>query len=365
MVTDKRFQVFISSTFRDLVNERQAVLKGVLELDHMPAGMELFPAADDSAWQLIKDVIDASDYYVLIIGGRYGSLDDTGIAYTEKEYDYAVLCKKAVIPLLHENPDNLPRDKTETDIVAWEKLQSFRKKVENNHTCVYWNSPDDLKAKLIVGLTSTLKRSPAIGWVRADKIPSGASIADALALRERVSELEEQLKRLQTEPPPGTDDLLQGNEAFELNLRFEARISGTFNGTKYTAKLRPTWNQIFAGVAPVLISEATEQDLRAAFYKNFVRISKETYENSEGIEGKELVHFKFNDDEIDTCLVQLRALGLIKESDKKRSIRDTATYWALTPYGDLKMVQLRALRRSAPVKHILGGHVEEDTGSDE
>lgn len=68
MVTDKRFQVFISSTFRDLVNERQAVLKGVLELDHMPAGMELFPASDDSAWQLIKNVIDASDYYVLIMG---------------------------------------------------------------------------------------------------------------------------------------------------------------------------------------------------------------------------------------------------------------------------------------------------------
>jgi len=366
MVTDKRFQVFISSTFRDLVNERQAVLKGVLELDHMPAGMELFPAADDSAWQLIKDVIDASDYYVLIIGGRYGSLDNTGIAYTEKEYDYAVTCKKAVIPLLHENPDNLPRDKTETDKEAWEKLQSFRKKVENNHTCVYWNSPDDLKAKLIVGLTSTLKRSPAIGWVRADKIPSGASIADALALREKVSDLEMELKRLQTEPPPGTDDLLQGNETFELNIRFEAKIPGQIlGGTKYTAKLKPTWNQIFSGIAPVLISEATEQDLRRAFHKNFVRLSKEAYENSEGLAGKELTYFKFNDDEIDTCLVQLRALGLIKESDKKRSIRDTATYWALTPYGDLQMVQLRALRRSAPERNILGGHVEEDTSSEE
>ena len=50
---EKRYQVFISSTFRDLIDERQAVLRAVLELDHMPAGMELFPAADDSAWQLI------------------------------------------------------------------------------------------------------------------------------------------------------------------------------------------------------------------------------------------------------------------------------------------------------------------------
>src|SRR5690348_10047514 len=133
---EKRYQVFISSTFRDLVEERQSVLKAVLELDHMPAGMELFPAADDSAWQLIKDVIDASDYYVLIMGGRYGSMDEAGIGYTEKEYDYAIATRKAVIPLLHINPDNLPREKTETDEAIWKKLKAFRGKVEKRHTCV-------------------------------------------------------------------------------------------------------------------------------------------------------------------------------------------------------------------------------------
>ena len=122
---EKRYQVFISSTFVDLKDERQAALKAILEIDHMPAGMELFPATDDSAWQLIRDVIDSSDYYILIIGGRYGSLDETGLGYTEKEYDYALTTKKPVIPLLHENPDNLPRDKTETDSAAWEKLKKF------------------------------------------------------------------------------------------------------------------------------------------------------------------------------------------------------------------------------------------------
>jgi Domain of unknown function (DUF4062) len=122
---DRRYQIFISSTFTDLKDERQAVLKAILELDHMPAGMELFPASDDSAWQLIMDVINNSDYYVLIIGGRYGSLDETGLGYTEKEYDYATSQKKAVIPLLHANPDNIQRDKTETDSGTWEKLKAF------------------------------------------------------------------------------------------------------------------------------------------------------------------------------------------------------------------------------------------------
>jgi len=62
---DKRYQIFISSTFLDLQDERQAVLKAILEIDHMPAGMELFPATDDTAWLLIRDVIDSSDYYIL------------------------------------------------------------------------------------------------------------------------------------------------------------------------------------------------------------------------------------------------------------------------------------------------------------
>ena len=54
---DKRYQVFISSTFTDLKDERQSALKAILELDHMPAGMELFPAADESAWQLINSAV--------------------------------------------------------------------------------------------------------------------------------------------------------------------------------------------------------------------------------------------------------------------------------------------------------------------
>lgn len=186
---DRRYQVFISSTFRDLIEERQALQRAILELDHFPAGMELFPAGDDAAWDLIKDVIESSDYYALIIGGRYGSLDEAGIGYTEKEYGYAVSLKKPVIPLLHKNPDNLPRDKTEIDQGSWNKLLAFRAKVEKRHTCVYWSSADELRAQVIIGLTSAFKRHPAVGWVRASEVPSDATLKETLALRSRLADL--------------------------------------------------------------------------------------------------------------------------------------------------------------------------------
>ena len=69
---------------------RQEVTHALLELDCIPSGMELFPAANEDQWSLIKRVIGDCDYYVLIIGGRYGSTDFEGISYTEKEYRYAL-----------------------------------------------------------------------------------------------------------------------------------------------------------------------------------------------------------------------------------------------------------------------------------
>lgn len=347
---EKRYQIFISSTFIDLKEERQAALRAILELDHMPAGMELFPAADDSAWQLIKDVIDASDYYVLIVGGRYGSLDEAGIGYTEREYDYAVSTRKPVVPLLHAKPDNLPREKTETDEASWKKLETFRKKVEKRHTCVYWLSADELKARLIVGLTATTKRHPGVGWVRADQVPSGATLSDLLALRQRVEELESELESERTTPPSGTEDLLQGDDTFKLKFHFVARRElKTYpfhDDTGYEATIEPSWNEIFAGVAPKMINEASDGDLRSAFRAHFTALAIADFGEDKDLKGRELRDFRFKNEDLDTCIVQLRALGLITDSQKKRSLRDTATYWTLTPFGDRQMVILRALRRT-------------------
>jgi hypothetical protein len=98
---DKKYQVFVSSTFRDLADERQTAIRNILDLGHVPAGMELFPAADTEQLTYIKKVIDQCDYYVLIMGGRYGSMDNAGVSFTEREYDYAVDMGKIVLAFPH------------------------------------------------------------------------------------------------------------------------------------------------------------------------------------------------------------------------------------------------------------------------
>ncbi|TMS68234.1 DUF4062 domain-containing protein, partial [Pseudoalteromonas sp. S1691] len=91
---DKKYQVFVSSTYEDLRLERQEVMNALLELDCIPSGMELFPAADEDQWSLIQGVIDECDYYILILGGRYGSVSNNGVGYTEMEYQYALETNK-------------------------------------------------------------------------------------------------------------------------------------------------------------------------------------------------------------------------------------------------------------------------------
>jgi Domain of unknown function (DUF4062) len=80
---DKRYQVFVSSTFTDLKDERSQILQTLMMMDCIPAGMELFPA-DEEQFEFIKKVIDDCDYYLLIIGGRYGSTTKEGISSRKK-----------------------------------------------------------------------------------------------------------------------------------------------------------------------------------------------------------------------------------------------------------------------------------------
>uniref|UniRef100_UPI0019544A3A DUF4062 domain-containing protein n=1 Tax=Enterobacter hormaechei TaxID=158836 RepID=UPI0019544A3A len=71
-----------------LKEERKAAVEGILEAGHIPAGMELFTAGDQSQWKLIQDWIKGSDVYMLLAGARYGSIKPKSKkSYTHHEYD--------------------------------------------------------------------------------------------------------------------------------------------------------------------------------------------------------------------------------------------------------------------------------------
>ncbi|MGN0143083.1 MAG: DUF4062 domain-containing protein [Roseburia sp.] len=166
----KKYQVFVSSTYEDLIDERKEVTQAILESGCFPSGMELFPASNKKQWDIIKQVIDDSDFYLLIIGGRYGSIgeDEFGkkIGFTEMEFDYAIKINKPIFALIHKNPELLPAKYVERTQRGINKLSNFIKKVKSNGTIKYWTNKDDLKSAVLKTLNDELVDTEAIGWTK-------------------------------------------------------------------------------------------------------------------------------------------------------------------------------------------------------
>src|SRR5258707_984469 len=141
--SQKKYQVFVSSTFEDLRPERQEIMHALLELDCIPSGMELFPAASEDQWTLIRGVIDDCDYYVVVIGGRYGSIGPDGVSYTEMEYRHAIAKEKPVIAFLHKDPGQLPAKLTEQTEDGRKKLAEFRQLAQKK-MCKFWSTAQEL-----------------------------------------------------------------------------------------------------------------------------------------------------------------------------------------------------------------------------
>lgn len=160
---NRRYQIFVSSTFKDLEKERMLLIQTILRKGYYPAGMEWFPGIDEEQFEYIKQIIDDSDYYVILLGGLYGTISPDGISYTEKEFDYAVKKGKKIISMVQENPIN-----TEINDERKIKFATFHKKVIDNRLVSFWNNQAELTSKFAASLEDTITKFPMQGWIRCN-----------------------------------------------------------------------------------------------------------------------------------------------------------------------------------------------------
>lgn len=170
----KKYCVFVSSTYEDLVEERREAVQAILEANCIPMGMELFPASNNKQWKVIKKVIDDCDFYLVIIAGRYGSIgvDDYGVSksYTEMEFDYAFKKKKPIIAFYHDNLGSIPSSKTESTDSGKKKLLAFLNKVKAERLAKSWNNKDNLKYVILQSLNSVKETTDVGGWLKLSSV---------------------------------------------------------------------------------------------------------------------------------------------------------------------------------------------------
>ena len=340
----KKYQVFVSSTYEDLQEERREVMQVLLEMDCIPSGMELFPAANEDQWSLIKGVIDDCDYYIVIVAGRYGSLDSDGLSYTEKEYRYATDSGKPVIAFLHKDPGSIRSKFTEQTDLGKKQLEAFFALVKQR-MFKPWSTPHELGSVVARSLNQLRRRHPGTGWVRGDQVLKASAAKEILRLRETIEELKAELSRARTEAPPGTERLAKGDDVF--NIKTSVVYRKDFFEVDEIKTIPMSWDEIFFTVSPFLIQEANESAIAESLADRF----RPQFPNSKKVYDSPIPRtVKLESITIDaapfgTIIVQLRALGLIAKSIRPRSVKDTATYWTLTPYGDNVMNSLRAITR--------------------
>lgn len=349
---EKREQVFVSSTYVDLVQERQKVIQTLLEAECFPVGMEMFPASDDEKWDLIKGVIDDSDYYVLIIGGRYGSEDERSaveeskrLSYTEQEYDYAVSVKKPVMAFVHANPKIIPAGKTDENDQKASKLKQFREKVEARMV-KSWQTPEELPGHVVTSLMKLRKSHPAVGWVRADQVITPE-------LRAEVAELRAALAEKNVARPNvfmDVETLEQGEDQVTLSVAMvyshKDPKSGTISRRRGSRDVTVRWNQILTEIGPLMFHEASEAEIDD---KLSVLLYGEIPEDQMPKNVAKLLELDTGYGATEDVIVQFFALGLIERGTKKRGITDHNKYWSLTKDGQDRLMKLRARKREPVV----------------
>jgi len=325
---NKRFQIFISSTYADLKEERAKVIQTIMELDCIPAGMEIFPAIDEEQFEFIKKVIDDCDYYLLIIGGRYGTLSEEGISYTEMEYDYAISKGIKVIAFVHSNPDEIPIGKSEKDADLRTKLQQFRNKVSTNRLIKFWTNANELPGLVALSLSKTIKTYPAIGWVRSNSIGDSSLLIELNDLRKENLKLKEELE----------NNAPQNSNSISIDSKqladFDDEILVKGRGSNGSWEITLTWGRIFYILSPYLMQSPTDSNVNTYLAHN---LSEEL--------GKNGFSNRIDIDIFQTIKIHLSSLKLVDIKLLKTTQGGNALFWMLTENGKTEMMNIRSVKK--------------------
>lgn len=329
-----KYQIFVSSTYDDLKDERSQVIKAILEMGHIPVGMEMFSAADEEQWKIIARQIDETDYYVVIVGNRYGSTSE-GVSYTEKEYDYAV--GKGIPALgfvIDASVESLAKntDKEDEKIAS---LAKFKAKVKQRPVG-FWKTADDLHGKVSIALMKAFNTTPRTGWSRATSIVGPEVMQELSRLSRENSDLRNQL------------NAAKNTEAIDRRAHLQARIDTlkSINKTLYLReKGKQSWDievetdlfEIFSHLAPDMMVEVSIDSASV-----FLAVM---YKPKEVDDLSPTAPVPVN--HVGMYFADLASLDLVEPSKKKHQVSDKGSYWSLTQEGIDVLKLHRATRLEA------------------
>ncbi len=239
----KKYQIFVSSTYTDLKEERQAAVEAILEAHHIPAGMELFSAGNISQLDTIKKWIDESDIYMLILGRRYGSIEpNSGLSYTEIEYNYAVDKKMPLFAIVMKEKIIKSNISESSQEEANKKKYDKFKNVVTSKVCHFFEDIKDIKISIHQSIRDIESNNKLTGWISCNE----NIINDEE--KAKVNKLEEEIEKLKIE--------IQGYKIQNKN--------------KFKVHEKFSYNELKENLQKIMINNSSLFDYFIKYHKEFI-----------------------------------------------------------------------------------------------
>lgn len=198
---DRRFQIFIASTFEDLSEQRKQAVEVVIDRGHIPIALERFSASNESDIAVIKKAIQNCQVYILILGYRYGEIiPGKDIGYVEFEYNLAKENGLMILPFIMNDEEiqklrkNLDSRniKDNQELKNSDKLERFHNEIKKNFFYKPWRKDDNFKYLLVKALDDHLSECKSLGWIREQE-ESIRSLVESASRNEFIVDTVKQL----------------------------------------------------------------------------------------------------------------------------------------------------------------------------
>lgn len=330
---DKRYHVFISTTEADMHAERVVLSQTLVSQGFFSWGLEQRTPLTTA---FARRQIDDCDYFILMLGSRYGELSASGVSYMHLEYIYAVTKQKPILVLMYEAPESRADEFQDRQPEGKVKFLDFRRQLQRERDMVMtFRDLRDLEIAIRHTMPQFLNRYPAQGWIRPNHQQLQQLQDENEQLRQKVIQLEQQQPRAASAPQRVVDlPQVQGHEEIAFDYKVHAYQDGNFR------ELRPqrqmSWNDLLMVIGPGF-SPAMPED-------SFAKILND-YLNSTALADVRDVMPRAH--AVARCQVNIRALHMIKTQFKNNAWivpvgRDDRqrVLWELSAAGERQLSRL-------------------------
>ena len=181
---DKRYQVFITTSGKEMQPERMVVSQTLIGMGFFSWGLEQRTPLSTA---FARRQIDDCDYVLLLLGSQYGEQSVSGVSYMHLEYIYAVTKQKPIIVFMHEDPQARDAELQEQQPALKAKFEDFRHQLQKEvDQVVSYRTLRDLELAVRSYMPQMLERNPVVGWVRPQNIQT---------LQDEIDQLKSELAR--------------------------------------------------------------------------------------------------------------------------------------------------------------------------